>query len=161
MGFRGAILPSVCGDDGNNGFFSFFNWAILGDGAHTAVAYDNGVEFARSTFTVVTTGEEFVVGARARVRVPDFPSPGEITWFTWNQSTQHLEMQRVLGGIEPEELNALLEPIREKYELPALAGGILHGGAMVGLGAVGVRRVGSPERVTVQDRWHLGSCTKA
>ena len=35
------------------------------------------------------------MGARARVRVPDFPSPGEITWFTWNQSTQHLEMASV------------------------------------------------------------------
>ena len=35
------------------------------------------------------------MGARARVRVPDFPSPGELTWFTWNQSTQHLEMAAV------------------------------------------------------------------
>ena len=125
------------------------------------MAYDDGVEFARNTFTVVTAGEEFVVGAHARVRVPDFPRTGETTQFAWNQSTQHLEMQRVLEGIEPEELNALLEPIREKHELPALTGGIIHGGAMIGLGAVGVRRVGSPERVTVQDRWHLGSCTKA
>ena len=29
---RGDTAP-VCGDDGHNGFFSFFNWAILGDGA--------------------------------------------------------------------------------------------------------------------------------
>ena len=151
---------AACGDEGNTGFYTYWNWAILGDGKHTAVAYDNGVAFARRTFMVTTAGEEFVIGAQAQVPVPDFPHLGETTWFAWNQSTQHLEMARVLRGIEPEEINALLEPIREKYELPALAGGILHAGAMIGLGAVGVRRVGSPERVTVQDRWHLGSCTK-
>ena len=152
---------SVCGDDGNNGFYTYWNWAILGDREHTAVAYDNGVEFARSTFTVTTAGEEFVRGAQAQVRVPDFPNLGEITWFAWNQSTQHLEMERVQERIEPEVMNALLEPIRDKHEVPALTGSIIHAGEMVGLGAVGGRRLGSPEHVTIQDRWHLGSCTKA
>jgi CubicO group peptidase (beta-lactamase class C family) len=152
---------AVCEDDGNNGFYTYWNWAILGDGEHTVVAYDNGVEFARSTFTVTTAGEEFVLGAQARVRVPDFPSVGETTWFAWNQSTQHLEMEQVRERIETEAVNALLEPIREKHKVPALAGGIIHAGELIGVGAVGVRRVGSPEQGTVQDRWHLGSCTKA
>ena len=67
----------------------------------------------------------------------------------------------VREGVGPEDLNDLLEPIRQKYELPALAGGIVHAGELIGLGAVGVRRVGSPERVTVQDRWRLFSCGKA
>ena len=71
---RGDTTP-VCGDDGHNGFFSFFNWAILGDGAHTAVAYDNGVEFARNTFTVVTTGEVSDRRQRA-VQHPGFPCAG-------------------------------------------------------------------------------------
>ena len=65
---------SVCGDDdGNNGFFSYWNWGNLGDGEHTVVAYDNGKEFARSTFRVVTTGEEFLRGASGRARFPTFP----------------------------------------------------------------------------------------
>ena len=54
----------VCGDT-NNGFSTVQNWAHLGDGTHTAATYDNGVEFARSTFEVATTGEEFVKGASA------------------------------------------------------------------------------------------------
>ena len=36
----------------------------LGDGEHTAIAYDNGVKFAESTFTVTTTGEAFLTGAQ-------------------------------------------------------------------------------------------------
>ena len=74
------------------GFVSIMNWGILGDGSHTAVVYDNGVEFSRSTFEVATTGEEFVSGAVGECRVPDFPAPGESMRFAWNQATQHLEM---------------------------------------------------------------------
>ena len=36
-----ADTAGACGDT-NNGFVSIFNWAILGDGVHTAVAYDDG-----------------------------------------------------------------------------------------------------------------------
>ena len=39
------------------------NWGELGDGPHTAVVYDDGVEFDRSMFDVVTTGEAFLRGA--------------------------------------------------------------------------------------------------
>jgi len=86
---------AACGDDGNNAFFSFFNWAILGDGKHTAKAYDNGVVFAESTFEVTTAGEEFLIGASGECQISDFPSPGETTTFEWNQATQHLEMTNV------------------------------------------------------------------
>ena len=49
----------VCGDT-NNGFVAIMNWNLLGDGEHTAVVYDNGVEFDRTTFRVVTPGPEFL-----------------------------------------------------------------------------------------------------
>lgn len=55
----------------------------------------------------------------------------------------------------------VLESIRAKHGLPALAAVVLKGGEVVGEGVVGVRKVGSEERVTAEDRWHLGSCTKA
>ena len=86
---------SRCNDDGNNGFFSYWNWGNLGDGEHTVVAYDNGEEFARSTFRVVTTGEEFLRGASGTCEIPDFPAPGETAHFKWNESTQHLELVHV------------------------------------------------------------------
>ncbi len=81
----------VCGDT-NNGFVAIYNWARLGDGEHTAIVYDNGVEFGRSTFEVATLGEEFVVGVEAECMIQDFPSPGETAEFRWNQNTQHLEL---------------------------------------------------------------------
>jgi len=81
----------ACGDT-NNGFLAIFNYALLGDGEHIAVAYDHGKEFARSTFEVGTLGEEFVRGARAEVRIEDFPSPGESTLLVWNEASQHFEV---------------------------------------------------------------------
>ena len=78
-------------DHDNVGFVAIWNWGNLGDGEHTAVAYDDGVKFAESTFEVVTFGTEFLTGVSGECRVPDFPMPGESTLFEWNQATQHLE----------------------------------------------------------------------
>ena len=81
----------VCGDT-NNGFVAIWNWARLSDGEHTAVVYDNGVEFDRATFEVATLGEEFVRGAQGECAIENFPAPGEAAQFRWNQATQHLEL---------------------------------------------------------------------
>ncbi len=90
-GLPRADTSGVCDNDGNNGFFSYTNWGNLGDGEHMAVAYDDGEEFARSTFMVTTLGTEFLTGANTQVSIPDFPMPGETTTFQWNEATQHLE----------------------------------------------------------------------
>ena len=90
-GLPRADTSGVCGNDGNNGFFSYTNWGNLGDGEHTVVVYDNDVEFDRSTFSVTTFGTTFLTDASGECRVPDFPMPGESTLFEWNQATQHLE----------------------------------------------------------------------
>ena len=90
---RGDTSSSCGDDDGNNGFYALWNWAILGDGKHTVVAYDNGVEFARSTFSVTTAGVPYLSDAPDTcVTVEDFPSTGETTYLEWNTSTQHFEM---------------------------------------------------------------------
>ena len=82
----------ICGDK-DNGFLAIFNWALLTDGEHTAQAYDNGVPFGnKHTFTVTTTGEEFLTGASKCITVDNFPSDGETTYLEWNESTQHFEM---------------------------------------------------------------------
>ena len=64
---------------------------------------------------------------------------------------------------EPEDVAALLEPVRKQYRLPALAGAVVRGaaGEVVAIGATGKRRRGRSAKVTVDDKWHLGSCTKA
>lgn len=59
------------------------------------------------------------------------------------------------------DLAELLAPIRSKHDVPALGVAVIVDGKLVGLGVDGIRRVGHEEKVTVDDRWHLGSCTKA
>jgi CubicO group peptidase (beta-lactamase class C family) len=58
-------------------------------------------------------------------------------------------------------LDAELEPVRAKHGLPALAAAVVKDGAIVTAGAVGVRVHGTDIKVTIDDRFHLGSDTKA
>lgn len=60
-----------------------------------------------------------------------------------------------------ENINSILEPIQQTYKLPALAAAIVTSDGMRAIGAVGERKYGSGISVTVGDRFHLGSCTKA
>ena len=65
-----------------------------------------------------------------------------------------------VGAAGDGELNAVLQRIRDEEGVPALAALLIHRGKVVESGAVGVCAIGWPERVTVDDRWHLGSITK-
>ncbi len=58
-------------------------------------------------------------------------------------------------------LNEPLEKIRVDSGLPALAAAVAKQEEIVAVGAVGARAIGSNEKVTVNDRFHLGSDTKA
>ena len=58
-------------------------------------------------------------------------------------------------------LRQALEQIREEAHLPSLCGGAIVNGKIVALEAVGVRKVGSDEKVTVDDKYHCGSNTKS
>lgn len=60
-----------------------------------------------------------------------------------------------------QDLAELLAPIRGKHHMPALGAAVLVDGKLVALGVDGIRRVGHDAKVTVDDRWQLGSCTKA
>lgn len=54
-----------------------------------------------------------------------------------------------------------LESIRVEFQLPALGGAIVGIDGVIESEAVGVRKIGGSTEVTVNDLWHLGSCTKA
>ncbi len=58
-------------------------------------------------------------------------------------------------------IEALLKPIREKYKVPGLVAGIVEGDHLTAAGAVGLRKIGSSEPITIHDKLHLGSDTKA
>ena len=62
---------------------------------------------------------------------------------------------------EPASLDAELATIRAKHEVPALAAAVAINGEVVAAGATGVRALGTDIPVTVGDRFHLGSDTKA
>ena len=64
-------------------------------------------------------------------------------------------------AVPSQRLNALLAPIRERNELPGLLGAIVQGRTVVAIGAVGLRKLGTAEPLTVNDTVHVGSCTKA
>ena len=58
-------------------------------------------------------------------------------------------------------LNAMLEPVRARFEVPALAAAVVRDGKIIASGAVGTRRAGASIPVTIDDRFHIGSDTKA
>ncbi len=93
----------------NVGFVSIMNWSELGDGSHTAVVYDDGVEFARSTFRVVTPGPTsyggnpaYYTGTSGECLVNDWPDFNKQASFVWNVTTQHMELRKVYGADDPD-----------------------------------------------------------
>lgn len=60
-----------------------------------------------------------------------------------------------------ENLDSYLEGVRAKYGLPALAAAVTKDGELIAAGAVGKRVMGMDIPVTIDDRFHLGSDTKA
>ncbi len=58
-------------------------------------------------------------------------------------------------------LNEALLPCLTQYALPALAVAVARDGRLVAAGAVGTRRAGTETPVAINDRFHIGSNTKA
>jgi len=58
-------------------------------------------------------------------------------------------------------LAAILEEARAKHDVPAAAAWVSRRGEKAAVAAVGLRRVGGTERVTLDDRFHLGSVSKS
>lgn len=59
------------------------------------------------------------------------------------------------------ELQDALEHLIKRHDIPGMAVVVIDGERIIESAAVGVRVRGSEERVTFEDAWHLGSCTKA
>lgn len=61
----------------------------------------------------------------------------------------------------PSGINDVLETVRQRHRLPALAAAVVTSSGLVAQGAVGVRKAGTDVKVTLEDLWHIGSNTKA
>ena len=109
---------------------------------------------------------------RSPSRAGQFLPPFLLTFLTLFASSSSA---RLLGAEEPqrvsvveaadapsnEQLATELEVIRSKHGVPALFSGILIGDELCARAAVGKRKHGAEDSVTIDDRIHLGSCTKA
>jgi CubicO group peptidase (beta-lactamase class C family) len=58
-------------------------------------------------------------------------------------------------------LEFVLNPFLGRYDLPALAAAVIKGGRIIAVGATGTRQAGTKTIVTLSDRFHIGSDTKA
>ncbi len=63
-------------------------------------------------------------------------------------------------GSDAAVVNAL-KPIREQFDVPAMAAAVITSTGVERIGAVGVRKRDTEIPVTLDDLWHLGSDTKA
>jgi len=65
------------------------------------------------------------------------------------------------GPTDIVSLNGDLAPYLDRFKLPAVAAAVVKSGKIVAAGAVGTRRIGTDKPVTLNDRFHIGSDTKA
>src|SRR3954471_1441132 len=59
------------------------------------------------------------------------------------------------------EFDSQLAAIRKKFHLPAIAAAAVRNGEIVEIAATSQRQFGEDDEVTLDDAWHLGSCTKS
>jgi CubicO group peptidase (beta-lactamase class C family) len=64
-------------------------------------------------------------------------------------------------AVGDEAVTQLLKPIRQKFNVPAVAAAVVTSDGIKFAGAVGVRKRGTVIPVTLDDLWHLGSDGKA
>jgi CubicO group peptidase (beta-lactamase class C family) len=67
----------------------------------------------------------------------------------------------LLAAEAPIDLSPMLKAAVEKEKFPSFAAAVVRGKDIVAAGAAGVRKAGSTEKVTLQDKYHIGSCTKS
>lgn len=66
-----------------------------------------------------------------------------------------------MAGAKPADVSADLAGFVGEGKSPGLAVAVVLDGKVVAVGAAGVRKFGDPAKVTVEDKFHIGSCTKS
>ncbi len=66
-----------------------------------------------------------------------------------------------ISGAAPQSLDPMLAPYLQEFGVPAIAAAVFQKGSIVASGAVGTRRAGTLIPVTIDDRFHIGSDSKA
>jgi CubicO group peptidase (beta-lactamase class C family) len=66
-----------------------------------------------------------------------------------------------LSTLAPEAFERTLELIRAKHKIPGLAAAVISGANVVASGVTGVRRQVAADKLELDDRFHIASCTKS
>jgi hypothetical protein len=93
---RGDTAGS-CGGISLTGFGVLFNYGLLSNGLHTAVALADGMEFDRSTFRVTRLGAPFIRGASKTAILEDFPASGSDVEVEWVEGSQSFAISDIVG----------------------------------------------------------------
>lgn len=98
-----------CGDD-DNGFALLWAFQLLGPGEHEVVAYADGVEFRRRTFSVTDISEGgFLRGAAAEARVQGFPTLDSDVVLKWQEANQNFAIADYLVSMDSFDVTGLWE----------------------------------------------------
>jgi len=62
---------------------------------------------------------------------------------------------------KPDDISNLIEHVRRLKPVPGMVAAVVRGDDIIAIGASGVRKRGADAKVTIDDQFHLGSCTKA
>ncbi|MEJ2533408.1 MAG: hypothetical protein P8Y92_16600 [Halioglobus sp.] len=98
-----------CGDD-DNGFALLWAFQLLGPGKHEVVAYADGVEFRRRTFSVTDISDGgFLRGAAAEARVQGFPTLDFDVVLKWQEANQNFVISDYLLSMDSFDVTGLWE----------------------------------------------------
>jgi hypothetical protein len=94
-----ADTVDECAGSFATGFGVLFNWNLLSNGPHTAVALADGMEFDRSEFRVRKLGGSFLRGLDKTLVLPNFPTNATDVEVEWVEASQNFLISDVLGII--------------------------------------------------------------
>jgi len=91
---------NACGDD-DNGFSLLWAYQLLGPGKHEVVAYADGVEFGRNSFSVTDISDGgFLRDVFAQTRIQGFPDLAHDILLEWQQANQNFVITGYLESMD-------------------------------------------------------------
>ncbi len=116
----------------------------------------NGRQFAGA---MVSATETTVSIRRAADNVVFDVKKSDLVQADLDWIAQHTPKPVATGAVA--DLSELITGIPATVGTPAVAVLLIDEGETRGMGVAGLRKAGSPEKVELGDKWHLGSCTKS
>lgn len=101
-----------------------------------------------------------MIGFHQKRRGPRFP----VTAFTWMRRPCPWLLGFLLFSpllAAPADVSADLAQFTQAGKVPGLVAAAVLDGKIIAAGATGVRKSGDPAPVTINDKFHIGSCTKS